>query len=98
MIEVRWTPEFRTWFDALRDKGAKVRILSRIHRAEEGNSGDVKPVGGGVGEMRIRHGPGYRLYFITEGSVMIVLLCGGDKASQSKDIEKARRMASVWRG
>lgn len=97
MIEVRRTPEFQAWLDGLKDRQAAAKILTRIYRAENGNLGDVKPVGGGVSEMRIPHGPGYRVYFIREGAVLIVLLCGGDKSSQARDIEKAKRMAADWR-
>jgi putative addiction module killer protein len=84
MIKVRRTPEFQKWFDNLRDKQATARILARIYRAEDGNLGDVKPVGGGVSEMRIAYGPGYRLYFIMEGKLLVVLLCGGDILSGSR--------------
>ena len=97
MWEVRRTPEFQAWFAGLRDKRAAAKVLTRIHRAQNGNLGDVKPVGEGVSEMRIPYGPGYRIYFIMERKVLIVLLCGGDKASQTKDIERARKMASDWR-
>lgn len=72
-------------------------ILSRIGRAEEGNFGDVKPVGEGVSEMRIDYGSGYRLYFFRSDKVVIVLLCGGDKATQSKDITEAKRLARQWK-
>lgn len=97
MIEVHITSEFQSWLDDLRDRRAATRILTRIYRAEDGNLGDVKPVGGGLSEMRIRYGPGYRVYFIMKGGVLIVLLCGGDKASQARDIDRARKLASEWR-
>lgn len=73
------------------------RIVARLLAAEDGHLGDVRPVGGGVSEMRIQHGPGYRIYCIMQGAELIVLLCGGDKDSQQRDIERARRMASEWR-
>jgi putative addiction module killer protein len=77
----------------LKDREARSRITDRIERAERGNLGDVKPVGDGVHEMRIPYGPGYRLYFVRRGAVMILLLCGGDKGSQRRDIETAKAMA-----
>ena len=73
------------------------RIVARLLAAEDGHLGDVRAVGGGVSEMRIQHGPGYRIYFITQGAELIVLLSGGDKDSQPRDIERAKRMASEWR-
>ena len=93
MIEVRQTARFKTWFAGLRDLHAKVQIVRRIERAEAGNLGDVAPVGEGVSEMRIHHGAGFRLYFVRRGIYVIVLLCGGDKGSQSRDIREAKAMA-----
>lgn len=93
MIEVRQTTLFATWLAGLRDERAKARILKRLDRAGKGNLGDVAPVGGGVSEMRIFYGPGYRVYFVQRGSEVIVLLCGGDKSSQSADIEEAKALA-----
>jgi putative addiction module killer protein len=78
----------------LRDPRAKARIAIRIDRLALGNAGDAKPVGSGVSEMRIDYGPGYRLYFIRRGEALIVLLCGGDKASQQRDIVRARALAA----
>ncbi|MHB2007657.1 MAG: type II toxin-antitoxin system RelE/ParE family toxin [Acidobacteriaceae bacterium] len=78
---------------ALRDSTAKAKIAARVQRLAFGNPGDVRPVGGGVSELRIHHGPGYRVYYIQRGTVLIVLLCGGDKATQDKDIETAKRLA-----
>nr|WP_252263873.1 type II toxin-antitoxin system RelE/ParE family toxin [Paracidobacterium acidisoli] len=77
----------------LRDAQARARIAARIRRLAFGNPGDVKPVGDGVSELRIHYGPGYRVYFIQRGTVLIVLLCGGDKSTQDKDIEAAKRLA-----
>ncbi len=93
MITVSQTPVFKTWFEGLRDSMAQKRILIRIGRLERGNFGDAKPVGGGVSELRIDHGPGYRLYFIRRGQAVVLLLCGGDKGGQSRDIATAKQLA-----
>ncbi len=94
MIEVRQSDIFAQWFRKLKDRRAKDRIVVRIRRMEMGNPGDVKSVGGGVQEARISYGPGYRLYFTQEGDALIILLCGGDKSSQAKDIDKAKEIRS----
>jgi putative addiction module killer protein len=93
VIEVRQTTRFATWLAGLRDDRARARVLQRLDRAKVGNLGDVAPAGAGVSEMRIFYGPGYRVYFIQRGSELIVLLCGGDKSTQSADIEEARALA-----
>lgn len=93
MIEVRQTSRFSTWLAGLRDLQARARILKRIDRAAKGNSGDVEPVGQGVSEMKIHYGPGYRLYFVQRGSELVVLLCGGDKSSQRRDVQEAKALA-----
>jgi len=93
MIEVRETEVFSRWLSRLRDRKGKRAILVRIQRLALGNPGDVKPVGQGVSELRIRFGPGYRVYFVRRGEVLILLLCGGDKGSQDADIAKARALA-----
>ena len=93
MFEVRQTARFATWLAGLRDERARARILKRLDRAKGGNLGDVAPVGAGVSEMRIFYGPGYRVYFVQRGSILIVLLCGGDKSTQGADIEEAKALA-----
>lgn len=93
MPEVRQTAEFAKWLRKLSDHQARAIIARRIERVASGNLGDVKPVGGKVSELRVNHGPGYRVYFIRSGETVIVLLCGGDKSSQKKDIASAQKMA-----
>jgi putative addiction module killer protein len=93
MIEVRRTLEFSKWIGDLRDGRGKRAIAARIDRLASGNPGDTKPVGHGVSELRIRFGPGYRIYYVQRGNVLIVLLCGGDKSSQDADIAKALAIA-----
>lgn len=93
MIEVRQTEVFRRWFSKLRDLRAQAQIVRRIERAQAGNLGDVKALSGGVWEMRIDYGPGYRLYLARRGNELIILLCGGDKGSQSADIDRAKQLA-----
>lgn len=90
MLEVRQTQAYSDWFIALRDRFAKTRIDIRIRRLALGNAGDVKPVGDGVSELRINYGPGYRIYFVQQGNICVVLLAGGDKSSQDQDISKAK--------
>ena len=92
MIEIRQTEVFAAWFAGLRDRRARRRIQVRIDRLQIGNPGDVKPVGEGVSEMRIDYGPGYRVYFAQRGQALIILLAGGDKSSQVRDIATARRL------
>ena len=93
MIEIRKTKVFAKWIDGLRDVRARARILVRIERLAGGNPGDVKPVGGGVSELRIDHGPGYRVYYVQRGQELIILLAGGDKRTQSRNIATAIRLA-----
>lgn len=93
MIEVRQTDEFRTWLRGLRDDKAATRIAARIRRLEQGNPGDAKPLGAGLLEMRIDYGPGYRVYYVRRGAVIVVLLCGGDKRTQQRDIKRAQALA-----
>ena len=93
MIEIRKTELFATWLDNLVDLRARARIQARIERLAGGNPGDVEPVGEGVSELRIHYGPGYRVYFKKRGRELIILLAGGDKRSQAKDIRAALRLA-----
>jgi putative addiction module killer protein len=92
MKEVRETEIFKTWFSDLRDVRAKYRIDVRIKRLALGNPGDVKPAGEGISEMRIDYGPGYRVYFKDTSKEIIILICGGDKRTQDKDIEQAKEL------
>ena len=96
MLEVRETEEFSDWLSALREARAKAKILVRIDRLANGNSGDVAPVGEGVSELRIDYGPGYRIYYVRRGTRHILLLAGGDKSKQDRDIAKAKRLAAEY--
>jgi putative addiction module killer protein len=91
-LEVRQTDEFRLWLHRLRDGHAKARIASRIRRMESGNPGDIRSLGGALQEMKIDYGPGYRVYFCYRSNSLVVLLAGGDKRTQARDILKAREM------
>jgi len=95
MTEVRETAEFKTWIRGLKDGLARAVINARIRRVSAGNFGDVEPVGGNVSELRINHGPGYRVYFTKRGLKIVILLCGGDKSSQARDIKAAKRIADA---
>ncbi len=93
MKAVYTTEAFDAWYHGLKDKQAARRIQVRIDRAEDGQLGDCKPVGEGVSEMRIHHGPGYRVYFMQRGLEIVILLAGGDKSSQARDIQQALQLA-----
>ena len=93
MIEIKQTEIFRKWRERLKDERARVLIASRLDRLAFGHMGDVEPVGQGISELRIHYGPGYRIYFQKQGNTIIVLLCGGDKNSQAKDIKTAKSLA-----
>ena len=95
MIEIRQTDVYARWIEKLRDRQAKARIAIRIRRLSLGNPGDARPVGGGVSELRIDYGPGYRVYFLKRGESLVILLAGGDKSSQPGDIAKARELARI---
>lgn len=95
MYSVRITEEFQDWLDGLKDQRAQIRIAARLRMAEAGNLGDHKSVGKQVSEMRVDVGPGYRLYFTRVGQIIIVMLAGGDKSTQQRDIKRAQRMASL---
>ena len=97
MIELIKTNLFDRWLLDLRDRKARAKIETRIRRLSLGNPGDVKPVGEGISEMRIDYGPGYRVYFTRRGPVVVVLLCGGDKGSQNRDIALAKAVAAQWK-
>jgi putative addiction module killer protein len=96
MVEVLKTSVFDAWLSDLKDRQAVARIAARIDRLALGNAGDVKPVGSGVSEMRIDHGPGYRVYYQQRGSHVMLLLCGGDKRTQRADIRQAIKLAEDW--
>lgn len=91
------TDTFLSWIDGLRDQRARARIAMRLDRLIDGNPGDIKLVGDGISELRIDYGPGYRIYFIERNDVLIILLCGGDKSTQDRDIRKAKTMAAALR-
>lgn len=93
MIEVRRTAEFIDWLAELRDVPARAQIAKRIDRIAQGNFGDVRSVGDWVSELRFTFGPGYRVYYTRHGDIVVILLCGGDKGSQGRDIERAKAMA-----
>ncbi len=93
VIKLRKTAEFAQWFDELHDKQARARIQTRFKRLSEGNLGDHRNLSGGVFELRIHHGPGYRVYCTRRGATLVIVLAGGDKSSQDKDIQTALRIA-----
>ncbi len=97
MIEVIEDPKFTAWLSRLRDRQAKARIAGRIQRLAHGLAGDVQPVGEGVSELRIHYGPGYRVYFLQRGATLVILLVGGEKTSQDRDIKAAKVLAKNWK-
>ena len=98
MVELRRTKNYDRWLRELYDRRAKAKILQRMDSLREGNPGDAKTVGNGVMEMRIDYGPGYRVYYTHRGKLIVVLLCGGDKSTQQKDIEQAKALAAQLEG
>jgi putative addiction module killer protein len=96
MLALKQTETFRKWWLRLRDERARGIILSRLDRLAYGHAGDVQPVGNGISELRIHYGPGYRVYFRRRGETVVLLLCGGDKRTQAKDIATAKRLAEEW--
>jgi putative addiction module killer protein len=96
MLELKETTLFRKWRTKLKDERTRALIASRLDRLAYGHAGDVGPVGEGVSELRIHHGPGYRIYFHQRGNAVVILLCGGNKSTQTKDIKTARRLVDEW--
>jgi putative addiction module killer protein len=94
MVEVRQTERFVRWLEGLRDLRGRAKVLARIERLIGGNPGDVRPVGSGLSELRINYGPGYRVYYLQRETTLIILLAGGDKSSQVKDIDEALLLAA----
>ena len=97
MIELIKSVAFDRWLRSLRDRRATARIQARLDRLASGNPGDIKAVGGGIFEMRIDYGPGYRVYYMQRGPVVVILLSGGNKSSQQSDIAKAKEIAAKWK-
>lgn len=96
MIEIKQTETFRKWRMQLKDERVRGLVASRLDRLGFGHTGDVEPVGKGISELRIHYGPGYRIYFQKRSDTIIVLLCGGDKSTQAKDIKAAKHLAAEW--
>jgi putative addiction module killer protein len=98
MLELKQTEKFRIWRTRLRDERAKALIASRLDRLAYGHTGDAAPVGNGISELRIHFGPGYRIYFHRQGDTIVILLCGGDKSTQAKDIKSAKQQLDELKG
>lgn len=94
MLTVRQTEEFVAWLDALKDRRAQIRIAARLRQVEAGSLGDWQPIEGEVSEMRVNFGPGYRLYFVRRGRVIVIMLNAGDKSTQKRDVRRALKLAS----
>lgn len=94
MKTIRMTLEFQGWLKGVRDRVAVAKIAARLDRLAGGNAGDVRPIGSGLSELRIPYGPGYRVYFVAKGEVLIIVLCGGDKRTQDRDIQRAHEIAA----
>jgi len=95
-MEFKQTESFQKWRTRLKDERIRALVASRLDRLAFGNAGDVKPVGQGISELRIDYGPGYRIYFHQQGNTIVILLCGGDKSTQAKDIKTAKRLLEEW--
>lgn len=98
MIEIVQSVTFSNWLSNLKDRGARMRIHAKLDRVGLGNLGDIRPIGHGLSELRIHYGPGYRLYCMQPELNMLVMLCGGDKSSQTRDIQQAQTIAKEWKG
>ena len=96
MVDLKQTETFRKWWMRLDDERARGVIFARLDRLAYGHTGDARPVGDGISELRIHHGPGYRVYFQRRGDAIVILLCGGDKSTQARDIRTAKRLAAEW--
>ena len=96
LIELKQTEAFRKWEERLGDERTRALIAARLNRLVYGLTGDVKPVGQGISELRIHYGPGYRIYYQKRGNTIVVLLCGGDKSTQAKDVKLAKHLANEW--
>jgi putative addiction module killer protein len=96
-MEIKQTETFRLWESKLKDKRVRTLIATRLLRLAEGLPGDIAPVGNGVSELRIHYGPGYRVYLQQRGTILVVLLCGGDKSTQARDIVLAKKLAQEWK-
>ncbi|SFI45449.1 type II toxin-antitoxin system RelE/ParE family toxin [Nitrosomonas sp. Nm34] len=96
MVEIQQTETFKKWWGRLKDERARGLILSRLGRLTYGHTGNVEPIGQGISELRVHYGPGYRIYFQKRKNAIIVLLCGGDKSTQDRDIKTAKRLAEEW--
>ena len=96
MLDVLKSETFDQWLIGLKDRLARIRVLAHVDRLAAGNAGDAKPVGDGISELRIDQGPGYRVYFMRRGAHIVLLLCGGDKSTQTADIKAAKRIARDW--
>ncbi len=97
MVQIVESTVFTAWLASLKDPRTRARILARIDRLAAGNAGDIEPVGGGISELRLQFGPGYRIYVLQRGTRLVILLCGGDKRSQKGDIARAKTLASNWK-
>ena len=96
-IEIKQTETFRLWESKLKDKRVRTLIATRLSRLAEGLPGDIAPVGNGISELRIHYGPGYRVYLQQRGTILVILLCGGNKSTQARDVSLAKKLAQEWK-